>query len=315
MLRFSYKCLALSLAALLFCTGCQLKMGYPEELQTTPADTILKTDESGTTTTKAPDSKPADPTDGTTPGTTTDKQPDKPGTDKPVTDTPTTTQPTPDAPPTEEPTVPKKRVAFTFDDGPHNTLTYQFVDKLKEYGASATFFVVGNRLGKSGGAAIAYAYENGCEIGLHSYTHDSALYYDRCTEEEYFSDMQQTVDAIHKYVDTEITLMRPTGGNISKERIPICPYSVILWSVDSNDWRYKARTDEATIEANINTIVNNVMSQIKDGDIVLMHEIYQNSYEAFCIIIEQLYADGYEIVSVTELLGDRLEPGQKYNHA
>jgi peptidoglycan/xylan/chitin deacetylase (PgdA/CDA1 family) len=221
----------------------------------------------------------------------------------------------PEVPETEEPTVPKKRVAFTFDDGPHSTITYQFVDKLKEYGASATFFVVGNRLGAKGGAAIAYAYENGCEIGIHSYTHEKELYYDRCTEAEYFSDMQKTADAINKYVPATVTLMRPPGGNITAERIESCPYSVITWNVDSLDWKYKARTDEETIEANINTIVNNVMSKIKDGDIVLMHEIYQNSYEAFSILIERLYADGYEIVSVSELLGDRLEPGVKYNHA
>ena len=63
----------------------------------------------------------------------------------------------------------------------------------------------------------------------------------------------------------------------------------------------------------MNTIVNNVMKNIKNGDIVLMHELYQNSYEAFCIIIEQLYAQGYEIITVGELLGDaRIIPGTLY---
>ena len=298
MLRLPYKLIALTCAALLVCTGCQLRMGYPEELYSTGESALPQ---SGTTAAKAPDSsKPAGTSQSTAESTSK---------------LPAVTDSTQQQPETDEPTQPKKRVAFSFDDGPHYSLTYKFVDKLKEYNATATFFVVGDRLTASGGAAIQYAYENGCEIGLHSYTHDSSLYYDRCTDEEYFEDMQKTADAILKYVDTEITLMRPTGGNISKERIPICPYSVILWSVDSNDWRYRDRTDEATIEANIETIVNNVMSEIKDGDIVLMHEIYQNSYEAFCIIIERLYADGYEIVSVSELLGDRLESGTKYSKA
>ena len=314
MLRFPYKLIALTCAAMLFCTGCQLRMGYPDELhpESTTTESLMNT--------------PDDPK-GTTAGTTTDQEgttapstSDHPNTQSPVTTpkepvvTPSVTT-KPEAPETEEPTVPKKRVAFTFDDGPHSTITYQFVDKLKEYGASATFFVVGNRLGAKGGAAIQYAYENGCEIGIHSYSHETDLYYDRCTEAEYFSDMQKTADAINQYIPATVTLMRPPGGNITADRVASCPYSVITWNVDSLDWKYKARTDDATTEANINTIVDNVMKDISDGDIVLMHEIYQNSYEAFCILIDRLYADGYEIVSVSELLGDRLEPGVKYNHA
>ena len=106
--------------------------------------------------------------------------------------------------------------------------------------------------------------------------------------------------------------MRPPGGNITADRVASCPYGVIMWSVDSEDWRYKGRGDEATKQANINTIVNNIMKQIGDGDIVLMHELYENSYEAFCIVIERLYAEGYEVVSVTELLGSDLQAGKKY---
>lgn len=301
MLRLPYKLLALTCAALLFCTGCQFHMGYPDE--TYPDGTA--------STVGVPDN--SDPIATTTPkgtsATTTQTTPEKPNTTE---NAPVTTKP--NVPITEEPAVPKKRVAFTFDDGPHTTLTYKFVDKLKEYGASATFFVVGNRLSKSGGAAISYAYENGCEIGIHSYTHEATLYYDRCTEAEYFSDMQQTADAINLYIPTTVTLMRPPGGNITEERIKNCPYAVITWSVDSLDWKYNSRSDEATIEENVNTIVDNVMKDISEGDIVLMHELYQNSYEAFCIIIERLYAEGYEIVSVSELLGDSLQPGVKYRN-
>ena len=69
------------------------------------------------------------------------------------------------------PTPPRKKVAVTFDDGPNGSMTYKFVDKLKEYGAAATFFVVGNRMGQNNGAALKYAIENGCEVGLHSYSH------------------------------------------------------------------------------------------------------------------------------------------------
>ena len=55
------------------------------------------------------------------------------------------------------------------------------------------------------------------------------------------------------------------------------------------------------------------MKSVKDGSIILMHELYENSYQAFCILIERLYQEGYELVTVSELLGDKLQPGQKYS--
>lgn len=320
MFRFPLKIAALTSAAILLLCGCQVQIVIdPTTTQgttvQTPAITVPTTTTGATPgdTTTAPTPETNEPATTTPAATTTTKAPET-TTAPPVTTTTstppaTTTWPTPEDKPNPEG---KKRVAFSFDDGPHSTLTYKFVDKLKEYGATATFFVVGNRLGKSGGAAIQYAYENGCEIGLHSYTHE--WYYSKCTDEAYFEDMQKTADAINKYIPATVTLMRPPGGNITKDRIASCPYAVINWSVDSEDWRYKARGDEATKQKNIDIIVNNVMKQIDDGDIVLMHELYENSYEAFCIIIERLYAEGYEVVSVSELLGSSLQAGKLYNY-
>jgi len=228
-----------------------------------------------------------------------------PATTVPVTTTaPVTTAPSNNKDPN------RKLVAFSFDDGPNNSLTYKFVDKLKEYGATATFFVVGNRMGKNNGAALQYAVDNGCDVGLHSYAHD---YYNKMSMEEYLEDLSKTEAAIKKYVNVDIRLMRPPGGILSTAQKEACPYTVVKWSVDSNDWKYKSRNSQQEIEKNVQTIVNNVMSVIKEGDIVLMHELYQNSYEAFCIIIEQLYEQGYEIVTVSELLGEeRIIPGTLY---
>jgi len=210
------------------------------------------------------------------------------------------------------PTPPRKKVAVTFDDGPNGSMTYKFVDKLKEYGAAATFFVVGNRMGQNNGAALKYAIENGCEVGLHSYSH---AYYNKMTMDEYLADLQKAHDAVNKYVETEVSLMRPPGGILSAAQRDACPYTAVLWSVVSNDWKYTGRSDEKR-QTNIQTIVDNVMSQVKEGDIVLMHELYDNSYDAFCIIIEQLYEQGYEIVTVSELLGDeRVVPGTSVYHA
>jgi len=253
------------------------------------------------TSVDVPAGKDADTTRGTAddPSTTTPSD----TTSQNTTTVPDTT--TANDAPVIDPT-PRKRVAFTFDDGPNTTLTYKFVDKLKEYGAAATFFVVGNRMGQNNGAALQYALDNGCEVGIHSYAHD---YYNKMTMDEYLLDLQKTVDAVNKYVNAEIRLMRPPGGILSTAQKEACPYTAIMWSVDSNDWQYTGRS-EAKKEQNVQAIVDNVMSVIKEGDIVLMHELYENSYEAFCIIIEQLYEQGYEIVTVTELLGEEsIVPG------
>lgn len=223
-----------------------------------------------------------------------------------------------------EPPTPKKRVAITFDDGPqyyNNEETRSIVDELGKYGFSATFFMVGNRI-SSNDDLLPYIVEHGCEIGIHGYTHSH--YYDSCTDQVYENELSKTADAIHRILpDYEITLMRPVGGKITYERTKSCPYSVIMWSVDSDDWnnRYSASRCECDEDAGIicdncqsvvDTIVDNVMSQISDGDIILLHDIYQSTYDATVVILKLLYEQGYEVVSVSELLGDRLEPGSKH---
>lgn len=234
------------------------------------------------------------------------------------TETPTPT-PTPEAEggtpkPTKKPDQPvdpnaPKRVAFTFDDGPMSSLTLKFAEKLEEYGGHGTWFVIGNRISDVTGPQLATLDRNGHEVAIHAYTHQHMFH--ECDEATYRAELSKTDAAIRKYVDKPISLMRPVGGSITNARASECPYAVILWSVDSNDWRYKQRTTETQRKENVDKIVNNVMSSVKDGSIVLMHEIYENSYEAFCIIADRLAAQGYEFVTVSELLNNPT-PGYKY---
>lgn len=203
----------------------------------------------------------------------------------------------------------KKRVAITYDDGPHVTRTKLIADELEKYGFHATFFVVGNRVDGTeynGGQAMLYALEKGNEIAIHGYTHGA--YYNKCNDETYNYELSQTVKAIQKMKPGYTpTLMRPIGGAITQERVNSCPYSVIMWSVDSLDYK------NAFVEGGVDNIVNNVMSGLKDGDIILMHDIYENTYEASKIILKRLYDEGYEVVTVSELIGDNIKPGHKYS--
>ena len=213
---------------------------------------------------------------------------------------------------------PKKRVAITFDDGPqyyNDNETRAIVDELAKYGFTATFFVVGNRI-SSYDDALTYAVANGNEIGIHGYTHD--IFYDKCSDEEYNNEIQKTLNAIKRILpDYEVKTMRAVGGRITDERIAASPYAVINWSVDSDDWNNKyvsGDTDEDTARK-IETTVNNVMNNVSDGDIILMHDIWSNTYDAVVIILQRLYEEGYEVVSVSELLGDSMQAGKEYFRA
>lgn len=215
----------------------------------------------------------------------------------------------------------RPRVALTYDDGPHNTRTPRIVDELNKYGFHATFFVVGNRVDGyeyNGGDAMLYALASGNEVGIHGYTHAPGIYYNSCSDETYDYEIKSTKRAIRSVKSGyKIKLMRPIGGAITSARVEESPYSTILWDVDSEDWKYKysSADSDADCKAKVDTIVNNVLDNVREGSIILMHDIYESTYDATVIILERLHEMGYEVVTVSELLGDDREAGRKYSSA
>ncbi|MBQ4569698.1 MAG: polysaccharide deacetylase family protein [Ruminococcus sp.] len=203
--------------------------------------------------------------------------------------------------PAQKPTDNKKYkyIAFTFDDGPHYELTYKFADKLAEYGGVGTFYVVGNRIHGEQAKAMKYAYDLGNEIGIHGYTHE--YYYDSCSDSKFKSELSKTAKLIKDITGEKPLTMRPIGGGITSSRVKSSGYVVVNWNVDSNDWRYTGRGSSKN--SNINTIYNNVIKATDENDIILFHEIYYNSYDAFCKVIDKLYKKGYRFVTVSQLLG------------
>ncbi len=220
---------------------------------------------------------------------------------------------------TTEPPAPivdtRPRVALTFDDGPSSITTKPIVDELNKYGYHATFFVVGNRVDytpgeDNGSEAMVYAVENGNEIGIHGYTHQAN--YASCSDETYEYEIFQTLQAIQtKIPGYEVRVMRPVGGSISGIRVSESPFAVVNWNIDTLDWELRS---PAGNEDKINTIVENALADIEDGDIILMHDIYNNTYEATVIILARLNEMGYNVVTVSELLGDDLQAGVRYTH-
>lgn len=101
---------------------------------------------------------------------------------------------------------------------------------------------------------------------------------------------------------------------MSADVVAACPYPAILWSVDSEDWRYSYSNAETTPDAatRVQSIVNNVMNNLEDGDIILLHDIHESTYDATVVLLERLHAEGYEVVTVSELMGNLIQPGNKY---
>ena len=207
---------------------------------------------------------------------------------------------------------PSKRIAFTFDDGPHPVYTQKIADKAKELGGAVTFFVVGERV-YAEREVFAYIANTESEIGIHGFSH--TVYYDECDDDTYRFELTRTLELARQYVpDFSTMLMRPIGGRISAERAEESPYAVIKWNIDTLDWQHKTNATEEEKAENVSFIVEHILKNAHDGAIVLMHDLYENSYLAFCEAAEQLVADGYALVTVSELLGGTVQAGHIYSH-
>lgn len=196
----------------------------------------------------------------------------------------------------------KKYVAITFDDGPSSN-TPILLDFLEEKGYVVTFFSVGHRLESSKvGAYITRAVSLGCEAGVHGYTHDYS--YKTCKDDVYKREVYDTAALVEKYAGYFPIVMRPPYGEITKERAKASEFNIIIWDVDSEDWRHTGRSSAEQIEKNIQTIVDNVVNSkyLRNGSIILFHDLYLNSIEAFKRVTEILEAKGYVFVTVSQLM-------------
>lgn len=180
----------------------------------------------------------------------------------------------------------KKTIALTFDDGP-SKYTEKIVKLLNEYEANATFFILGNKV-KIYNETLKYLLDSGNEIGNHSYNHKWLTH---VTTEELNNQINITQDIIKENLNYTPKLFRPTYGSVNKNIKENIKLDIILWNVDTLDWKYK----------NGKKIAENTLKKIKDGDIILMHDTYEYSYNALKIILPKLKEEDYQLVTVSEL--------------
>lgn len=203
----------------------------------------------------------------------------------------------------EDPNV-EKLIALTFDDGPYSPVTNRILDTLEKHGAKATFFVVGNRVA-SYKSTVKRAHNLGCEIASHTWSHKNLT---KLSVSEMNSEIKKSVDAITDVTGGNVTLVRPPEGGVNGTVQANIGYPLIMWSVDSMDWKHRNATK------NYNTIVNHVF----DGCIILMHDLYPATAETVEKLVPDLMAKGYKFVTVTELMearGVSMQNGQKYSAA
>lgn len=181
----------------------------------------------------------------------------------------------------------KKYIAFTFDDGPSEANTKEIVNFLNKYKSTATFFMLGNLMNRYPDIP-KYALDNNMEIGSHTYSHTNLkkLKINKVEEE-----INKTNEAYFNSTGGVLNLIRPPYGSINEKIKSSFDYSYILWSVDTEDWRYK----------DVDHIVNHILEHAEDGDIILMHDIHQTTKEAVFKVVPELYVRGYRIVTVSEL--------------
>ena len=180
----------------------------------------------------------------------------------------------------------KKMVALTYDDGP-SIYTPRILKTLKENNSVATFFVVGNRVPMYSDT-VKKAYGMGCEIGNHTYEHKILT---RADAAGIRNQVSRTNVAVKKITGTAPIVMRPPGGavnNMVKSQIGM---PMILWSIDTLDWRTRNAASTKTA----------VLDHVKYGDIVLMHDLYEATANASTTIIPTLVERGYQLVTVSEL--------------
>lgn len=185
----------------------------------------------------------------------------------------------------------EKAVAITFDCAWTSEDLPSICDTLSQYGCKATFFTVGTWAEKYPDS-VKMLSEKGHEIAGHSYNH---AHYNALSESELITDMAKC-DAVIKNI---------TGKNIPLFRAPYGEYNNIVVKAASDSGRYLIQWDSDSLDwkdLSESEIVERVMTRVKNGSIILLHNGTKNTASALPNLLESLKKEGYTFKSVGELI-------------
>lgn len=185
-------------------------------------------------------------------------------------------------------------VAFTFDDGPNNLTTPRLLDALKERNLKATFFTLGFTSPNTD-RTLKRIIEEGHEVGSHTYSHKNLRELD---DDELFSEMNDNQELIESF-GGNVRYIRPPYGKYDRRVLHYAhdnDCSIITWNIDPEDYKYK--NDENGAQK----IANHILEKVKDGDIILLHDIHEKSVDAAIILFDELEKRGFQMLTVHELI-------------
>lgn len=181
-----------------------------------------------------------------------------------------------------------RRIALTFDDGPHPYYTDLLLDGLAERGVKVTFFLLGENI-EGREDVIRRMSEEGHLIGNHTFYHVDI---NSLSMEEACAEIRDTSEAIRAITGQQVEYVRPPYGNWNKElecQVMMIP---VFWTLDTLDWKVK----------NTDRIVREVLEDVEENDVILMHDSYRTTVEAALRIVDELQKEGYEFVTADELI-------------
>ena len=182
----------------------------------------------------------------------------------------------------------KKLVALTFDDGPSYDKTNKLITELEKRNARATFFMLG-QLAIKQKDLVKKVYDLGHTIGSHTYDHKNIKNLD---EEQLKFEVDYTNQILSEIIGEDIRFLRPPYGSYSQDILNKVNMAFILWNVDTLDWKLR----------NAEKVRDYIVENAKDGDIILLHDIHSTSVDGVIMAIDILKNDGYEFVSLDELM-------------
>ncbi|HQE06208.1 MAG: polysaccharide deacetylase family protein [Tepidanaerobacteraceae bacterium] len=203
----------------------------------------------------------------------------------------------------------EKKVALTFDDGPDDIFTPQILDVLKEKNVKATFFVIGKRA-EGYPKVMRRIVDESHLVGNHTWSHPNIM---KISLEDAKQEVLKTEKLLKSYCDDSadrIKIFRSPYGSIDPERVEFISnigYKIIAWNVDSLDWKGLSAEEVKT----------NVLENVTEGSIILQHsaggegEDLSGSVEALPEIIDVLKEEGFEFVTIDEILKDKQEKDKK----
>ncbi len=185
----------------------------------------------------------------------------------------------------------EKQVAISFDAAWGADKTEEILEILQEFDCTATFFLVGFWVDEYP-EMVQKIDEAGMEIGTHSNTHPDMINLDKSTMK---NELETCISKITAITGKEVTLFRAPYGSYNNDLLNVAEslgLKTIQWDVDSLDWKGLSASD----------ICSRIMSRVKNGSIILMHNNSDNVLDALRLVLNRLKVQGYKITAISDLV-------------